>query len=183
MEYLDPGLGGYWKIIADLGAWAPQWGTDATGTPEEGPLVLRPDEATPDPPAMPVPEVAGNYYIEVDTALLTYKTFWSSGELFLVGSATLAGWDNTAALPFTEVENHIFEITTTLAEGGMKFLEIVGEWAPQWGTDDNATEDGGRLVFRPDEATTDPPEIPSPGAGTFKIRADMTKMTYTIEPQ
>jgi hypothetical protein len=65
----------------------------------------------------------------------------------------------------------------------MKFLEVSGQWAPQWGTDANATGDGGRLVFRPDEATTDPPEIPSPGAGTFKIRADMTKISYTIEPQ
>ncbi len=183
VEYLDGENAEWFKFIADLGAWAPQWGTDETGTAEAGPLVYRPTEDVADPPSMPAPEVSGNYYIEADTALLTYKTFWSSGELYLVGSATTVGWDNTAALPFTEVEPHIFEITTTLAEGGMKFLEIVGEWAPQWGTDENATADGGRLVFRPDEATTDPPEIPSPGAGTFKIRADMTKISYTIEPQ
>ena len=184
VEYLDPGLGGFYKFIADLGAWAPQWGTDATATPESGPLVLRPDEVTPDPPALPVPTEAGNYYIEADTAALTYKTFWSSGELFLVGAATTVGWDAAAALPFSEVEPHIFEITTTLVEGeGMKFLEIVGQWAPQWGTDANGTGSGGMLVFRPDEATTDPPEIPSPGTGTYKIRADMTKITYTIDPQ
>lgn len=183
VEFLDPELGSFYKFISVLGFWAPQWGTDDTGTPEAGPLVYRPDEATPDPVALPVPLEAGNYYIEVDTVNLTYKTFPSAGNLYLVGSATTVGWDAAAAIPFTEVENHIFEITTTLAEGGMKFLEIQGEWAPQWGQDGNGTGEEGRLVFRPDEATADPAEVPSPGAGTYKITVDLTTISYTIEPQ
>lgn len=184
VELLDPGAGDFWKVISQLGFWAPQWGTDDTGTPESGPLVYRPDEDTPDPAAIPVPETAGNYYIEVDTVNLTYVTYPSSGELYLVGAATTAGWDNTAGLPFTEVEPHVFEITETLIAGeGMKFLEVIGQWAPQWGTDESATSDGGPLIFRPDESVADPAEVPSPGAGSFKIRVDLTSMTYTFEPQ
>ncbi|GAB4312191.1 MAG: hypothetical protein Kow00127_02630 [Bacteroidales bacterium] len=181
VETLDPALGIYWKIISQLGAWAPQWGTDETGTPEAGPLVYRPDEDTPDPAAIPAPDVVGDYYIEVDTALLTYKTFLTSGELYLVGSATTVGWDNTAGLPFTEVEPHIFEITTNLTDGGMKFLEVLGQWAPQWGTDETATGAGGPLIFRPEESVPDPAEVPSPGSGTYTIRVDLTAMSYTIE--
>lgn len=183
VEYLDPGIGDWFKFIADLGAWAPQWGTDETGITEAGPLIYRPTEDDPDPVAIPAPLEAGNYYIEVDTAELTYKTFLSMGNLFLVGEATTVGWDAAAALPFDEVEPHIFEITTTLGAGGMKFLEIQGEWAPQWGTNELGTGEGGPLIFRPDEVTQDPAEVPSPGAGTYKITVDLTKITYTIVPQ
>ena len=180
VEYLTPGADKFIKFISVLGFWAPQWGTDATALPEAGPLVYRPTEAIPDPVAIPVADVEGNYYIEADTVGLTYKTFLTSGELYLVGSATTAGWVNTAGLPFTEVEPHIFEITTTLVGGGMKFLEVLGQWAPQWGTDATATGEGGPLFYRPNETVADPAEVPSPGTGTFTIRVDLTTISYTI---
>ena len=183
VETLDP-AGDWFKFISVLGAWAPQWGTDDTGTTEEGPLVYRPTEDDDDPPAIPSPDVLGAYYIEADTNNLTYWTQLTSGELYLVGSATTVGWDAATALPFTEVEPHIFEITTDLIDGGMKFLEIQGEWAPQWGTiADVGTGEGGPLVYRPDEVTADPAEVPSPGAGAFKITVDLTTISYTITPQ
>ncbi|MCD4735092.1 MAG: SusE domain-containing protein, partial [Bacteroidales bacterium] len=132
VEHLVPGADQFVKFISILGEWAPQWGTDATGTPEEGPLIYRPDEGVPDPDAIPVADTEGEYYIEADTANLTYKTFLTSGELYLVGDATPAGWDNTAGLPFTEDSTHIFSMVVNLtASGGMKFLEVPGEWAPQ----------------------------------------------------
>ena len=187
VEYLDPGIGDWFKFISILGLWAPQWGTDDTGTPEAGPLVYRPDEATPDPPAIPVPTVAGNYYIEADTVNLEYETFLTSGELYLVGDATSVGWDNTAGLPFTEDPDtaHIFTITTNLnADGGMKFLEVLGEWAPQWGTDESGTAEEGDLIYRPTESVPDPTNIPAPGtAGQYKITVDLRKLTYTITLQ
>jgi len=180
VEYLVPGADQFIKFISVLGFWAPQWGTDDTGTAEEGPLVYRPTEEVEDPAAIPVGEVEGSYYIEADTVNLEYKTFLTSGELYLVGAATTAGWDNTAGLPFTEVEPHIFEITTTLTEGGMKFLEVLGQWAPQWGTNDTASGEGGPLIYRPEESVPDPAEVPSPGAGNFTIRVDLTTISYTI---
>ncbi|MBM3437281.1 MAG: SusF/SusE family outer membrane protein, partial [Bacteroidetes bacterium] len=182
VETLDP-TGSWFKFISMLGFWAPQWGTDATGTAEAGPLVYRPDEATTDPPAMPSPDVLGDYYIEADTINLEYRTFLTSGELYLVGAATTVGWDHNSALPFTEVEPNIFEITTTLTDGGMKFLEVVGQWAPQWGLNSEQVSTGGNLSYRPSETVTDPPEIPSPGSGNFKIVVDLTTITYTITPQ
>lgn len=182
VETLDP-AGDWFKFISMLGFWAPQWGTDATGTAESGPLVYRPDEATPDPPALPSPDVLGDYYIEADTINLTYQTFLTSGELYLVGAATTVGWDNTAGLPFTEVEPHIFELTTTLTDGGMKFLEVLSQWAPQWGLNSQQMGTKGNLSYRPSETIEDPPEIPSPGTGTFLIRVDLATLTYTIAAQ
>lgn len=186
VEYLTPGSDKYVKFISVLGQWAPQWGTDATGTPEEGPLVYRPDEGVADPAAIPVAEVAGNYYILADTVGLTYKTILTSGELFLVGNGTPAGWDNTAALPFTQDPDTLtkFTIVTALnAEGGMKFLEVPGAWAPQWGSY-NGGPNGGTLAYRVSESDPDPPEIPVPGqAGEYMITVDMKKMMYYFTPQ
>lgn len=176
------GTGSYFKFISMLGAWAPQWGTDATGTAEGGPLVYRPDEQTADPPAMPAPTTAGDYYIMADTVNLVYETFLTSGNLFLVGDATPAGWDAGAAIAFTEGPDHVFTLTTSLTAGGMKFLEVQGAWAPQWGTNDKGTAKKGVLVYRPTESVPDPPSIPGPAtAGTYTITVDLTTMKYTIE--
>lgn len=175
----------WFKFLSMLGAWAPQWGTDATGTLESGPLVYRPDEQTADPPSIPFSGDAGNYYIMADTANLTYETFLTSGELYLVGDATTAGWDAAAAIAFTESSPHIFTITTTLnATGAMKFLEVQGAWAPQWGTNDQGNNKQGLLVYRPTESVPDPPSIPAPStAGSYLITVDMTTMKYTVEAQ
>lgn len=185
VEHLVPGTDQFIKFISVLTQWAPQWGTDAAGTAESGILVYRPDETVTDPVAIPVGTVEGDYYIEADTFNLTYKTFLTSGQLFLVGDATLAGWDNSAGLPFTAEAPHVFTITTTLtAGGGMKFLEVTGQWAPQWGTDENGNNEEGKLVYRPTESVPDPVNIPGPAtAGTYKITVDLTTMMYTLTPQ
>ncbi|MDD5508919.1 MAG: SusE domain-containing protein [Bacteroidales bacterium] len=183
VEFLDS-AGDWFKFLSMLGAWAPQWGTDATGTLESGPLVYRPDEATPDPPSVPMGSTSGNYYIEADTLLLEYKTFLTSGELYLIGDATTAGWDNTAGLKLTEGPDHVFTITTTLSgSGSLKFLEVSGQWAPQWGTNEKGNSKKGLMLYRPTESVPDPPGIPSPSAGQYKITVDLTKMAYTIEAQ
>jgi hydrogenase maturation factor len=63
---------GYIKFITTLGQWAPMYGTDASGTSTGGSLVYRPDEATADPAAIPVPATAGTYTVHVNTNDLTY---------------------------------------------------------------------------------------------------------------
>jgi starch-binding outer membrane protein SusE/F len=60
------------KFIKTLGAWAPQWGTDDTGTWESGPLVYRLTDDEPDPVAIPAPPTAGEYVITADIDNLTY---------------------------------------------------------------------------------------------------------------
>lgn len=69
---LSPGDDTFIKFIANLGAWAPQWGTDDAGTWDSGNLVYRPSEDVDDPPAIPSPPDAGDYLIQADTANLTY---------------------------------------------------------------------------------------------------------------
>lgn len=103
--------------------------------------------------------------------------------LYLVGNATLAGWNAGSGLPIEwDEEASVYSITTELTAGGMKILQTLGEWAPQWGDDGSGDGTGGNLIFRPDEATTDPAEIPSPGAGTYKIDVNIANLTYTITP-
>lgn len=186
VETLTTGTDRYIKFISMLGFWAPQWGTDATGTSAAGPLVYRPDEQTADPPAIPFMDgESGDYFIIADTLALTYETYLTSGNLFLVGDATPAGWDAGAAIAFTEGPDHVFTLTTNLnATGAMKFLEVQGAWAPQWGTNDKGNAKKGLLVYRPTESVPDPPSIPAPStAGSYKITVDLTTMQYTIEAQ
>lgn len=179
------GAGKYIKFIKTLGAWAPQWGTDETGTGEGGPLVYRPDETVADPPAIPAPEVAGDYRIFANTESLTYTITKASETLYLLGDGTPAGWDNTGATPMTKLAPGLFEITVNLAGGAthFKFIETLGQWAPQYGTDANGTGEGGNLAYRPTESVPDPPAIPVPSvAGSYKITVDLAKMTYTVAP-
>ena len=186
VETLTTGADQYLKFISIPGLWAPQWGTDENGTSESGTLVYRPDEQTTDPPGIPfLTGESGNYYIMADTANLEYETYLTTGELYLVGDASPAGWDNTAAIAFTESSPHVFTLVTTLnATGGMKFLEKVGAWAPQWGTDASGTGSKGLLSYRPSESVPDPPQVPAPStAGSYKITVDMTTMEYKIEAQ
>lgn len=177
------GEGKFIKFIKTLGAWAPQWGTDATGTSESGILIYRPDETVTDPANIPVPSAAGDYRIYADITALTYTITKASETLYLLGDGTPPGWDNTAALPMTKVAPGVFQITTTLGGSGLffKFIETLGQWAPQYGTDSFGTSDGGKLVLRPTESEPDPPAMPCPAAaGTYTIKVDLASMTYTV---
>lgn len=186
VEHLTPGADQYIKFISVLGNWAPQWGTDDAGTSEEGTLVYRETEEEPDPAAIPVGDVEGNYYIFADTLNLVYETMLTSGELYLVGDGCTAGWENDNGIPFTQSPDTLtkFTLTTTLnAEGGLKLLEVSGQWAPQWGTNDEGTGEEGQLVYRPTESVEDPPNIPVPGtSGEYTITVNLTKMKYWITP-
>jgi len=188
---LTAGTDMFLKFISDLGAWAPQWGTDAEGTSESGNLVYRPTEDVADPPAIPAPDVTGEYLIIADTANLTYSITLASDvtvpPIYMLGSATAAGWTNTDALEMTYVSGGKFSIVATLTTGTdmfVKFISDLGQWAPQWGTDETGTSSGGPLVYRPTEDITDPPGIPAPSTtAEYLIEADTALMMYTITPR
>ena len=181
---LTAGQDQFIKFIANLGQWAPQWGTDGSGTSDSGPLVYRPTESEPDPAAIPVPDVTSQYKIIADTVNLTYQIF-EFGEVYMLGDGTSVGWDNQAAVPMIKVDEGQYTITTDLVGGGfIKFIDERGQWAPQWGTDHSGTSDSGPLVYRPTESEPDPAAIPGPpGAGSYKIDIDINALTYTITPQ
>ncbi|MEZ4962110.1 MAG: SusE domain-containing protein [Saprospiraceae bacterium] len=171
------------KFISSLGAWAPQWGTDATGTTTAGPLVYRETEAVPDPPAIPTPAVASQYKIIADTVKLTYQVF-EYGDIWLLGGSTPAGWDNTKALPMAKVDDGKYTIDVMLdpAVGNQwKIIDERGAWAPQWGTDATGTWEAGPLLFRETEAVPDPAAIPEPpDAGMYRIEVDIENLSYTV---
>ncbi|MHC3021745.1 SusE domain-containing protein [Klebsiella pneumoniae] len=172
----------YLKFISVLGQWTPQWGTDENGTSSGGNLVYRPTEDVPDPAGIPSPSVAGEYLITVDTAALTYTIGQPNPELFLLGDGSPAGWDNAAATPLNGTSGN-YSITIDLPGGGfLKFITTLGQWAPQYGTDETGTATGGPLVYRPTEDIPDPAGIPAPAAaGTYTITVNTNDLTYTIE--
>ncbi|NPD85671.1 SusF/SusE family outer membrane protein [Lentimicrobium sp. L6] len=177
------GEGLFFKFISVLGQWAPQWGTDDAGTGENGNLVYRPTEDVADPVAMPCPTDAGLYRIVVDTANLTYEVYAASSTLYLLGDGSPAGWDNTAATEMTNDGAGKFSLTADLTANSIKFVEVLGQWAPQWGTVDGASGYGGSLAFRPTEADPDPVNIPVPADGTYLIEVDLAAQTYNLTPQ
>jgi len=125
-------------------------------------------------------------YDTVYSAVETFKVtpYSEAIPLYLLGNATLAGWDNNAALEMTIISTGVYEITTNLTSGAdmaIKFIALLGQWAPQWGTDVSGTWDAGNLVYRPDEVTIDPPAIPAPPTdGSYIIHADTGNLTYTV---
>ncbi len=194
--YMAPGLygitahlqaGKFLKFIEVLKQWAPQWGTDASGTSTDGNLVYRPDEATADPPAIPSPAVEGDYRIEADVDNLTYVIYPIPEVVYLVGGATTIGWTPTDGLAFTKDGIGQYSLVTDLStgNGGMKIMAgNDGAWAPQWGTDDTGSNIFGKLVYRAGDSNPDPAEIPAPEtAGTYKIEVDFTEFTYKITKQ
>ncbi len=172
--------GKFIKFIANLKAWAPQWGTDAAGTSDNGNLVYRPTESVPDPPGIPGPVADGDYRIMADTANLLYEVTITASNLFLVGNATTAGWNNTNAIPFIKVSPGIFTLTTKLNAGEMKFLEAPGSRASQWGTDFSGNSAFGKMVYRADESAPEPVKIQSPGNGTYTISINLATLEYKI---
>lgn len=183
--------GDWYKFISVRGQWAPQWGTDGDGVFEGGNLVYRPTEDDPDPAAIPMGDVGGVYRIIADTneTVLTYSTEEYAivdpfpSEMFLVGAATTAGWDNANGLAFTQDSVGYYSLVTELVAGGggMKILGLSGAWAPQWGTVSNANPEGDILIYRPTEDITDPSEIPAPESdGTYKISINLHVGIYQI---
>jgi starch-binding outer membrane protein SusE/F len=183
VDHLTAAGGQFVKFISVRGAWAPQWGTNAAGTPGSGALVYRPTESVPDPPAIPGPLEAGEYRIVADTLALTYTITKSSTTLYMLGSATTAGWDNSAALALTRTGPGVFTITTTLAAGGdnvIKFIEVPGTWAPQYGLE-SGTWFKGSMARRTTEGDPDPAGIPAPPtSGTYKIDVNLGSATYSL---
>ncbi len=177
--------GQFIKFISVLGQWAPQWGKD-TGDANEGTLAYRPTEDVPDPPAIDVSALTpGEYYILADTAALTYKITPSTMELYLMGTATEAGLDNTAALAMTKDGVGLFSITAELTAGEtLFFIEVLGENLPMFGTNNEGTAEAGKLVRRAEAGDPEVVLIPAPAAsGNYLIEVNLSSRTYTITAQ
>ena len=98
--------------------------------------------------------------------------------LFLFGDATAANWDNNAnnTPMFRSPDNEdIYTFTGKFLGANFKFLEVKGQWAPQWGTNG-----GNILVNRPTEADPDPGTLTVDSDGYYTVDLNLTDETYTI---
>jgi hypothetical protein len=105
----------------------------------------------------------------------------TSGELFLVGSASPGGWANPVPTPsqkFTQVSPTLYELTVNITGGGSYlFLPVNGSWSDKYGFDgsnnannvdaDNLRRGGGDML--------------APAAsGSYKIVVDFQRGRFTL---
>lgn len=136
---------------------------------------------------VPLEDGTFDFTLTIDASTETY-TFKAEAagtpepELYMLGDGCAAGWENTAALPMEGTDGN-YTITAELTTGGyIKFIEVLGQWAPMYGTDDSGTSASGSLVYRPTEDDADPASIPTPDTdGTYTITVNTTDLTYSIE--
>ena len=108
----------------------------------------------------------------------------TTGKLYLVGDATVGGWNNPVPVPaqqFTQVSTTLYEITVPLI-GGFQylFLPLNGDWGHKFACAKTANQsaDGGDFGYD----FTD--NFPGPAAsGTYKISVDFQRGKYTVVKQ
>lgn len=105
----------------------------------------------------------------------------TSGELYLVGSASPGGWSNPVPSPsqkFTQVSPTLYELTVNVVGGGSYlFLPVNGSWADKYGFDgsnnannvdaDNLRRGGGDMLA---------PAV----SGNYKMVVDFQRGRFTL---
>jgi hypothetical protein len=99
-------------------------------------------------------------------------------DYYLVGDATAPGWnpDNDNPALFRDPSNtKKYYYTGYFATGATKVLEILGQWQPQWGTNDGTTLDVN------DGTGSDPGTFNLPsGAGFYTFEMDFGADTFSF---
>jgi hypothetical protein len=115
----------------------------------------------------------------------------ANDEIWLVGAASLGGWNNPLASPyitdqkFTKLSTTRYQLTTTLNPNeGYLVLPAMGSWATKYciedGVDRGSTVDGGEFVFKGGGGQ----DFLSPGAGgTYKLTFDFQLGRFTVVKQ
>lgn len=109
----------------------------------------------------------------------------SSGQLFLVGSATAGGWNNPVPVPsqqFTQVSETEYTIIVQLI-GGQEylFIPVNGDWSHKYAVKDKTVSglaDGGDFGADLND------NFPGPATdGTYKIDVDFQRGKFTVTKQ
>lgn len=108
----------------------------------------------------------------------------SSGQLFLVGSATDGGWNNPVPTPsqeFTKIDDLHFTLTVNLI-GGQEylFLPVNGDWSHKYACKTKAVQSPNGGDFGLDLSDNFPGPISN---GSYKIDVDFQKGKYTVTKQ
>lgn len=99
--------------------------------------------------------------------------------MFLVGDATAAGWNNNnnnVPLFWDPATPDIYVYTGYFGAGAFKVLEKPGQWQPQFGTNDGST-----IAVNPGGGT-DPDVFPVPAAGFYTFTFNLANNTFSLVP-
>ena len=98
--------------------------------------------------------------------------------LYFVGNATPDQWNNNANnLPLfrdADIED-LYHYTGKFNAGEFKLLEVLGQWQPQWGTNDGST-----LAVNPGDGS-DPGAFTVDTEGYYTLTVNLADMTFTME--
>ncbi|MFN5334697.1 MAG: SusE domain-containing protein [Bacteroidota bacterium] len=115
----------------------------------------------------------------------------TNNEIWLVGGASLGGWNNPLGQPyivnqkFTKLTSTKYELVTDLKPNdGYLVLPVMGSWATKYciedGVDRGSTADGGEFVFKGGGGQ----DFLSPASGgTFKLTFDFQLGRFTVVKQ
>lgn len=98
---------------------------------------------------------------------------------YLVGDATVSGWDNNKGnqiLFRNPTNSNEYTFTGFFKKGYFKTISHLGSWAPMYGGSN------GSLVYRATEADPDPASIEITADGYYTFKMDVQKLTYTLVP-
>ena len=111
------------------------------------------------------PKTTGLYWCNANIAALTYSLYEVT-TIGIVGDATPGKWDASTALQPVDDKKLVWEGEFTFAGSGEWKFRANNDWKVNLGGSlDNLVYDGGNM--------------PTPGAGTYKVKLDLTKLPYT----
>lgn len=138
---------------------------------------------------IPGPGTTGKYLIKLDFQAGRFTVTPFAGvlpsNLFIVGDATVGGWNNPVPVPdqqFTRVNATQFELTTSLT-GGKQYLllPVNGDWSHKFSVDDNSIASlkaGGSFKYDA------PANFPGPDVtGNYKFVVNFATYTYSVTKQ
>ncbi|ABQ04439.1 SusE domain-containing protein [Flavobacterium johnsoniae] len=117
--------------------------------------------------------------ITITVTPYTGKVPYDFNDWYLVGDATVSGWDNNKGnqILFRSAANaNEYKFTGFFKKGVFKAIKNLGSWAPMYGGKD------GSLAYRATEGDQDPASFEIPADGYYTFVMDVQKLTYTLAP-
>ena len=123
-----------------------------------------------------VPQLAKTA-ITISITPYTGKVNYNFSDWYLVGDATVSGWDNNKGnqILFRSGKNaNEYTFTGFFKAGYFKAIKNLGNWAPMYGGA------AGTLAYRGTDSDPDPASFAIPADGYYKFTMDVQKLTYTL---
>ncbi|MDX6190888.1 SusE domain-containing protein [Flavobacterium sp. Fl-318] len=105
------------------------------------------------------------------------KVAYNFQDWYLVGDATVSGWDNNKGnqILFRSGKSaNEYTFTGFFKAGAFKAINTLGSWAPMYGGSD------GTLAYRGKDSDPDPASFAIPTDGYYTFTMDVQKLTYKL---